>query len=225
MIKSALRAALALSLFAVAAAAPASSDQRSGRGGAVLYKDPGFRGAAISINGPVANLALARFNDTISSIEIYGAWEICVDPDFRGKCTIIDGSVARLSDLRMNDNITSLRPLAYQNRRSRNGRHGGGFAQNHYGAPVTLFRDPGFRGAAIDLSEPIANLKQIGFNDTASSIQIGYGDWLVCEDPGFRGRCLTISGSVDRLTDIGMNDRISSLRPIKGRHGRGRDWR
>lgn len=82
------------------------------RGGITLFKDPGFRGGAVTVSGPVNNLKHKGFNDTISSIDLRGgSWLVCVDPDFRGRCEVIDGSVDYLKYIRMNDNISSLRPL------------------------------------------------------------------------------------------------------------------
>lgn len=110
------RALKALALIATVCAAtllPAAA-QHGSRGGnseAVIFKHPEFRGAALSIDGPVYNLRELGFNDTVSSIDVRGAWEICVDPDFRGRCVVIDGPTSHLSQIRMNDNITSMRPL------------------------------------------------------------------------------------------------------------------
>lgn len=97
----------------IAAALPAAAQygSRSGNSDAVIFKHPEFRGSALSIDGPVYNLRELGFNDTVSSIDVRGAWEICVDPDFRGRCVVIDGPTSHLSSIRMNDNITSLRPL------------------------------------------------------------------------------------------------------------------
>ena len=217
----------ALALFpSIGLTATADHDYRGGS--AVVYKHPYFRGPALEINGPVRNLAYESFNDTISSIELRGAWEICVDPDFRGKCTIIDGSVARLSDLRMNDNITSLRPVsgrrAGRGYRDRDyGRDDGyGRDRRRRGEAITLFRDPGFRGAAFGENGAVPDLKRLGFNDTASSIDVSYGSWLVCEDPYYRGRCVVIDAPVASLSTIGLNDRVTSIRPYDGRRDRRR---
>ena len=211
-----LRAALAALTLGALMAAPAQAQRR---GEAIAYKDPGYRGASIRISGPVHNLALERFNDTISSIELRGAWEICVDPDFRGKCTVIDGSVARLSDIRMNDNITSLRRV--------NGRRGSDRSRygdrRGYDGAITLFKDPNYRGQAVHVDNAIPNLTRIRFNDTISSIRVNRGQWLVCEHPDYRGRCEVIDGSVGSLNYIGLNDRITSIRPYSGRRDRRRD--
>lgn len=107
----------ALKAFALAAtictatALPAAANYGARGGEAVIFKHPDFRGSALAVDGPIYNLRKLGFNDTVSSIDVSGAWEVCVDPDFRGRCVIIDGPTAHLSHLRMNDNISSMRPL------------------------------------------------------------------------------------------------------------------
>lgn len=138
------RALKALALAAtvcLATALPAAANygSRGGDGDAVIFKHPEFRGSALSINGPVYNLRELGFNDTVSSIDVRGAWEICIDPDFRGRCVVVDGATPHLSPLRMNDNISSMRPLngnarRVNSRRDRNegyGRRGRGNHQSH----------------------------------------------------------------------------------------------
>lgn len=214
MAKILFNIATAIALAAAAFALPAAAQ---GRGEAVVFKDPGFRGASLVIGGAVPNLAYERFNDTISSIEVRGSWEICTDPNFRGRCQIVQGGVHRLADIRMNDNITSLRPAngrAFQNNRK-------DYGHNDYGrrrgsGAVTLFKDPNFRGGAIDIDYGVRNLKELRFNDTASSISIQSGTWLLCEDPDFRGRCEVVDGGVQHLSVFGLNDRITSLKRYSG---------
>lgn len=206
-------------LFALAVSTLSVSAIAQGRGysEAVVYKDPSFRGASLVIGGAVPNLAYERFNDTISSIEVRGAWEICTDPDYRGRCTVVDGGVHRLADLRMNDNITSLRPVSSRSQRSNRRDYGYGGQQSGSGySAVTLFKDPNFRGGAIDIDYAVRNLKELRFNDTASSISIQSGTWLLCEDPDFRGRCEVVNGGVEHLSVFGLNDRITSLKRYDG---------
>ena len=136
------RALKALALAAtvcVASALPAAANYGARGGDAVIFKHPEFRGSALAVDGPIYNLRELGFNDTVSSIDVNGAWEVCVDPDFRGRCVIIDGPTAHLSPLRMNDNISSMRPLngkprRVNNRRDRDhdyGRRGRGNYQAH----------------------------------------------------------------------------------------------
>ncbi len=104
--------ALALAVtICTATALPAAANYGARGGEAVIFKHPDFRGSALAVDGPIYNLRKLGFNDTVSSIDVSGAWEVCVDPDFRGRCVIIDGPTAHLSHLRMNDNISSMRPL------------------------------------------------------------------------------------------------------------------
>ncbi|MEM9841045.1 MAG: beta/gamma crystallin-related protein [Pseudomonadota bacterium] len=164
--------ALAATVCVTATLSATANGHRGDAKEAVLFKDPDFRGAAIAIDGPVYNLRPLGFNDTISSIDIRGAWEVCVDPDFRGRCVVIDGPTAHLSHLRMNDNISSMRPLRGGARRVGNrrddrfddhGRRGGGDFHAHnrgiegrntvfFPRPRDAFGDPirGGRGNASD---------------------------------------------------------------------------
>lgn len=221
MAKTLFNIATALALVAAAFALPAAAQGR-GYSEAVVFKDPGYRGASLVIGGAVPNLAYERFNDTISSIEVRGAWEICSDPNYRGRCQIVEGGVHRLADIRMNDNITSLRPA--NGRANRNDRRDYGsrdYGRNDYGnrrggGAVTLFKDPNFRGGAIDIDYGVRNLRELRFNDTASSISIRSGTWLLCEDPDFRGRCEVVDGGVQHLSVLGLNDRVTSLKRYNG---------
>lgn len=123
---------------------------RVGPGEAIVFADPNFRGASRVIGGPETNLSYLRFNDTISSIQIRGTWEICADPNFRGRCRIISGPEHRLSDIRMNDNISSLRPVSgrrnvgydrdYRDRGGRN--RSGSFGQGVAGSRTVFFPAP-----------------------------------------------------------------------------------
>ena len=110
--------ALAATVTAATALPAAANYGDRGRGGdAVVYVHPEYRGAALAIDGPVYNFLDLGFNDTISSIEVRGAWEVCEHPDFRGRCRVIEGPTPHLSALRMNDNISSMRPLNGSSRR------------------------------------------------------------------------------------------------------------
>ncbi|NQY96971.1 MAG: beta/gamma crystallin family protein [Henriciella sp.] len=117
------RALKALALAATvttAAALPAAANygDRARGGEAVIFVHPEFRGAALAIDGPVYNLHELGFNDTVSSIDVSGAWEVCEHPDFRGRCAVIDGPTPHLTRLHMNDNISSMRPLDRRARRA-----------------------------------------------------------------------------------------------------------
>lgn len=99
-------------------AAAANYGDRARGGEAVIFVHPEYRGNALALDGPVYNLHELGFNDTVSSIDVSGRWEICEHPDFRGRCTVIDGPTPHLSVFHMNDNISSMRPLDGRGRRA-----------------------------------------------------------------------------------------------------------
>ena len=137
----ALKALALAATVGIAATLPAAANNghRGGNDEAVIFKHPDFRGSALAIDGPVYNLRNLGCNDTVPSIDVRGAWEVCVDPDFRGRCVIIDRPEGHLSAIRMNDNISSLRPLngprrasaRRDNRGDLSGRRGRGNYQAH----------------------------------------------------------------------------------------------
>jgi hypothetical protein len=87
------------------------------------------------------------------------------------------------------------------------------------GASVTVYRDALYRGGSTTFRGEVANLRETGFNDVISSMQLR-GTWEVCTDAYFRGTCRTFSDDVWNLQQHGINDRISSLRPLR----RGDRW-
>ncbi|MEM6947980.1 MAG: beta/gamma crystallin-related protein [Pseudomonadota bacterium] len=103
--------------------------------------------------------------------------------------------------------------------------HNGGFAnaergRRGRGGALVLFEDPGFRGDRFPVNGQIANLRRLGFNDTASSLRVRRGAWLVCTDPDFRGRCRVFTDDQSAFSRRGLNDRITSVRPLSAREVR-----
>ncbi len=85
----------------------------------------------------------------------------------------------------------------------------------HAAAQVTLYESDQFAGGSVRVSNEIANLQRIGFNDRASSLVVEGGRWEVCEDARFSGRCVVLGrGQYDSLRAMGLNDRVSSLRAV-----------
>jgi hypothetical protein len=110
---------------ATAAFSPATADALKGgrhSGEIIVYEHPNFRGQSRVFDGVVRDLNYFRFNDTISSLELRGKWEVCEHPNFRGRCQLVTGPIAHLSDIRMNDNITSMRPISHRGDRPRRDR-------------------------------------------------------------------------------------------------------
>lgn len=191
---------------------PATADERGdgrggyGRGGdAVLYRDVGFGGGSVRINGDISDLGRLGVNDAASSISIRGgAWQLCEDVNYRGRCVIVGRDVADFRKIGLNDKISSMRRI--------DDYRGGGMRDRD---GLTVFRDTQFSGGAKSIDGDIADLRDIGINDAISSLRVGYGVWAVCEDIHFRGRCLTVDRDISDLGRFGLNDRISSVRRIR----------
>ena len=82
-------------------------------------------------------------------------------------------------------------------------------------ASLTLFGQPGYRGASVVLSGPAPTLGPWSFSDRSKSLQIrGRGRWQVCTEPHYRGRCEIVSDSIYDLAAWRLNNQISSARPV-----------
>ena len=165
----------------------------------ILFAQEDFRGEARSFNGDVRNMSRVDFNDRARSVRINsGVWLLCEDANFGGRCEYVDRDVRDLRRIGLRGNISSISLTPYDK--------GPG---NH---AITLFQHDNFRGAFLGFDEEVRDLSQYNYNDTASSIRVTSGRWLVCEDRDFRGACEIVRGSVRDLSSIYLNDRITSLR-------------
>lgn len=91
-------------------------------------------------------------------------------------------------------------------------------------ADITFYEDEQFRGRTGGIDTQVRFLKEIGFNDRASSIEVRGERWEVCEDPDYRGRCRVLQpGSYPSLRSMGLDNRISSARRVDERAEVGRD--
>ncbi|HEY8050865.1 MAG TPA: beta/gamma crystallin-related protein [Ramlibacter sp.] len=77
-----------------------------------LYDGDGFRGRAVTINGPVRNLERMDFNDHTSSIVVErGRWVVCEHARFEGRCVILRrGNYPNLREFGLNNQISSVGP-------------------------------------------------------------------------------------------------------------------
>ncbi|MCE9657030.1 MAG: beta/gamma crystallin family protein [Burkholderiales bacterium] len=69
--------------------------------GVELFADANFRGDRVAVDGPIADLTRANFNDRAESVIVHvGTWEICSDAGFNGSCAVFaPGSYARIGGL------------------------------------------------------------------------------------------------------------------------------
>lgn len=88
-----------------------------GRNEITVYRDALYRGASTRFRGEMSNLRESGFNDSISSMQLRGAWEVCTDAYFRGVCRTFSDDVWNLQQHGLNDRISSLRPVGRGDRR------------------------------------------------------------------------------------------------------------
>ncbi|MDQ2987739.1 MAG: beta/gamma crystallin family protein [Pseudomonadota bacterium] len=95
-----------------------------------------------------------------------------------------------------------------------------------FAGQLTLFADSEFRGNQVTLSNSVANLNDLGFNDRTSSVVVRSGTWQLCEHANFGGYCAELRPGEYRFLS-GFNDKVSSVREVGvgGRRGDARDDR
>ncbi|MEP7259710.1 MAG: beta/gamma crystallin-related protein [Usitatibacter sp.] len=82
-------------------------------------------------------------------------------------------------------------------------------------AQITFYEHDGFQGRSFTANGNVGDFARAGFNDRASSVEVGRQRWEVCEDARFQGRCMILRpGRYPSLNAMGLNDRISSVRPV-----------
>ncbi|MFN7163545.1 MAG: beta/gamma crystallin-related protein [Hyphomonas sp.] len=200
--------AAALLLVAAAPGAQAQKDDAesfrrpppvSGPPSIILYSDTNLRGTSVELTGDQLNFSTLRFNDKARSVEVKGGvWLLCVDSNLRGRCEYVDRTVRNLGDIGLSGNISSAQATAYN--------------KGPRSYDITFFANSDFRGPFLGFDEGEASLSQFRFNDTASSVLINRGTWLVCADNDYRGACEFLDASVSDLGSLNLNDRISSFR-------------
>lgn len=81
-----------------------------GRQSITVYSDSNYRGQSQTFRGEIYNLNGTGLNDQISSIQLYGPWELCSDSNFRGDCQVFEDDQRNLNYTTLNDRISSMRP-------------------------------------------------------------------------------------------------------------------
>lgn len=209
----------------------------AGGGDIVLYEHPDFSGRWLALSEPERNLATRDFNDTVSAVEIRrGRWELCRHADFGGDCIVL-GPGRHTLQRRVQDEISSLRPLGgrgwngggWGDDRGRDEGHGhhrdrdrdrgwdgggGGSGGPHDGPrrSVLLFEAEAGQGRSVRIDDAVPNLRDLDFNDRATSIEVQDGRWELCADAGFGAPCQTYGPGRYRLPPA-LAGRVSSLRP------------
>lgn len=174
----------------------------------VLYESQEFSGRALTVQQDIADLGRSRLNDRISSVEVFGAhWEICRDGGFAGPCVVLrEGRYPSLASMGLDNRVSSVRELVRDN------------GPGSVPARVEFFEKDGLRGRSFATLGDLTDLRQSGFNDRSSSVQVHGGPWELCRDSAFRGPCVVLrQGQYPSLASMGLDNQISSAR-IVGRN-------
>ncbi|MEL6258628.1 MAG: beta/gamma crystallin-related protein [Pseudomonadota bacterium] len=170
----------------------------------VLYDDENFRGDALGVSEPVGSLKSLDFNDRAESVEVRsGVWLLCEHADLKGRCEYIDRSVRDLDDLDLEGDLTSIAFIGEDN------------GPDAY--PLVLFSGEDFRGRFVGVTETTPNLKSLDFDNTARSLTVNEGQWLVCAKREFGGLCEVVSRGFPSLEFLKLDEKISSIQAYDGR--------
>ena len=170
----------------------------------VLYSRANFSGEARAFDRTVNRISQVDFNDKARSVRVNsGVWQICSDGNGGGRCEYVDSSIRNLRDLGLDRKISSVIRTNYQ--------------KGPNGHAISLFNYSDYRGEFLGFDAAISELGSRRFSDTAGSIRINRGKWLVCSDANYRGHCEVLGRSVRDLNEFELDNKISSLRPYDGR--------
>lgn len=172
----------------------------------VLYDDGDFSGKSLAVSGPVPSLGQAGMGDRVSSVEVRrGRWQLCRDSGYQGTCITLEPGRHHLSG-EMHDEASSIRPV---------------YGSNNQPLPatggLTLYENADFSGRSLFITGPTEYLGRLGFNDTASAVEVLGGLWDICTDSVYRGRCITL-GPGRHVLSGNTHDRASSVRPRVADH-------
>jgi len=197
--------------FILMAAAPGAQAQKgdeesrrrpqlpSGPPSIVLYSDTGLRGTSVELTADAPNFNIIQFNDKARSVEVKGGvWLLCSDGNLKGRCEYVDRTVTNLGELDLSGKVSSAQVTAYD--------------KGPRSYDIAFFANSDFGGPFLGFDEGEASLDQFRFNDTASSVLVNRGDWLVCQNTDYRGTCELLEGSISDLGALGLNDTVSSFR-------------
>src|SRR5438128_159060 len=79
----------------------------------------------------------------------------------------------------------------------------------HAAAQVVFYEHENFQGRSFSTEGPVEDMRNFGFNDRASSVEVIHGRWEVCDNSRFSGKCITLRpGRYPSLGTMNMNDRL-----------------
>jgi len=83
-------------------------------------------------------------------------------------------------------------------------------------ASITIYEDSNFSGRSLEITYPVSDLNNEGFNDKASSCKVESGTWILYRNSNFGSDCSILEpGDYADAEAMGIpNDSLSSLRPL-----------
>lgn len=171
-----------------------------------IYSQPGYRGRSWVFSDDIPDLRLLGLNNQVSSIRVLGGrWQICARINYGG-CVNITGNIPDLRGSGFNNVISSIREGGYA---------GGPVGPGPVQPQIIVYQDSGYRGRNRTIAGNIADLDDVGMNESISSVRVLGGVWEFCFNRGFRGGCITIARDVVNMQNLNANDAISSIRRLQ----------
>jgi len=174
----------------------------------ILYEHANFDGRTLALSSSAPRLGELNYNDIASSVIVQrGRWQFCEHHDFGGECMVLGVGRHVLSG-HWNDRTSSIRPV---------------FGNDDRPLPTTgglvLHENTDYSGRQSMHVEAMPNLKAVGMNDKASSVEVLDGQWQLCTDADYGGRCVIVKPGRYQMGPA-LNDKISSLRPVSANTAR-----
>ena len=171
-------------------------DPNPGRDGyIILHTDTNYRGSQTRYTDRMNNLF--AMNNRAESITVggRGQWELCDRIMFGGRCVTVNRSVTNLASLGMSDRIQSVRPVADN-------------VPNPSVYSITIYDRANYRGTPTSFDGADRNI-----NKRLGSLQIGGGNWVICDGPNFTGQCMSVGENIPDLGVYNLGTTIRSVRP------------
>lgn len=179
-----------------------------------LYAADRFGGDRIVLEAATPDLAERGFAQRTASLVVRsGRWELCSEREHRGTCVVFGPGRFELLPGALSQRVVSVRPVSVTPAGAPP--VAGPTPVPGDVAPVTLYEDAGWQGRAVAVNNGVARLRELGFNDEASSVEVRFGRWQLCSNDDFGGTCQVFGPGRHGLGGP-LHDGVSSLRPVYG---------